>query len=150
MEPKIISKPAFTIIGLLYHGNNAENEIPQLWGQLMSRSSEIQNQIGNIAYGAAANFDEASKAFDYVAGFEVSPETDAPQGMVKWNIPARTYVVFTCTLPTMMDTYKSIHETWFPQSDYQRAAGPEFELYGEKFDPNDPNSKMDIYIPVSR
>ena len=41
-----------------------------------------------------------------------------------------------------------IYETWLMQSDYQRAPGPEFELYDENFDPEDPSSEMYFYVPV--
>ena len=37
-----------------------------------------------------------------------------------------------------------------PASGYQRAAGPEFELYGEAFNPEDSTSEFHAYVPVSK
>jgi predicted transcriptional regulator YdeE len=37
-----------------------------------------------------------------------------------------------------------------PQSGYRRAHGPEFELYGEQFNPSDSNAMLHLYIPVTK
>lgn len=147
MEPKIISKPAFTVVGVKYHGKNEKDEIPQMWQAFGPRVCEIKHVAApHVAYGVCDSPDESGK-FNYVAGFEVSSTADIPQGMVSWEVPENTYAVFTCTLPTLHETFQHI-ETWLPQSDYQRAPGPEFELYDENFDPEDPSSEMYIYVPV--
>ena len=44
MEPKIITKPAFTMVGLPYFGKNENQEIHQLWGQFNRR----MEQLGSI------------------------------------------------------------------------------------------------------
>jgi AraC family transcriptional regulator len=51
-------------------------------------------------------------------------------------------------LPTLMETYRKIYQTWLPKSDYQRADGPEFEFYDENFDGSNPDSTMYLYIPI--
>jgi AraC family transcriptional regulator len=51
-------------------------------------------------------------------------------------------------MPQMSETYPYIYSTWLPQSGYQHGPAPEFELYGETFDPSDPASAVEIYIPV--
>ena len=59
------------------------------------------------------------------------------------------YAVFECTLPTIGQTYGYIMEQWQPASGYQRADAPDFEVYDEKWDMNDPQgSPMYIYWPV--
>lgn len=149
MEPKIISHAAFTVVGVQYHGKNENDEIPQMWQAFGPRVKEIK-KIANphVAYGICDNMDHSSGEFDYVAGFEVEDTADIPEGMVHWDVPEGTYAVFTCTLPTLGQTYRFAYETWLPKSDYQRACGPEFELYDEDFDVQKPDSKMDVYIPV--
>ena len=149
MEATIVNKSAFAAVGTLYHGKNDNQEIPQLWGEFGPRVGEVKGVINpDVCYGICDNFDESSGAFDYVAVLEVSDDATAPEGMVRWDIPAQTYAVFECTLPTIGETFDHIHKTWFPQSGYQRAPGPEFELYDKDFDPNNPSSKMQIFIPV--
>jgi len=149
MEPKIATRPAFTIVGMLYRGKNEKGEIPQMWDEFISRADEIKRKVNpHVAYGVIDNFDMRSGEFDYVAGFEVESIADIPEGMVSWEVPEGTYAVFTCTLPTLMEAFQYAYKTWLPQSGYSRADGPEFELYDENFDPEDESSEMYIYIPI--
>jgi AraC family transcriptional regulator len=149
MEPKIVTKPAFTVVGMKYRGKNEKSEIPQLWEQFGPRICEIKHLADpHVAYGVMHNYDEESGEFDYVAGFEVSSVAEVPEGMVSWEVPEQTYAVFTCTLPTLMETFERAYKTWLPHSGYQRADSPEFELYDENFDSQDENSEMAIYIPI--
>ena len=149
MEAKIVSRPAFTVVGLKYHGKNEHNEIPQMWREFGPRMREIKHIVNpHVAYGVAGNYDEDSGEFDYVAGFEVDSVADMPEGMASWEVPEQTYAVFPCTLPTLHETFQYAYKTWLPQSGRQRAEGPEFELYDEKFDPEDASSEMYVYIPV--
>ncbi len=145
MEPEIIKKPAFTAVGLMYHGKNEQNEIPQVWGRLNPRFQEIQNKTG-IAYGVCGDMAEDGR-FHYLAGFEVTDITDIPDGMEQWHVAEQTYAVFPCTLQTIQQTYQTIFETWFPQSGYQKADGPDLEFYSETFDPAT-GEGMAIYMPV--
>ena len=41
MEPKFVSKPAFTAVGLEYYGKNQNQEIAQLWQQFNPKIREI-------------------------------------------------------------------------------------------------------------
>ena len=149
MEPKIVSRASFTVVGMKYSGKNENNEIPQLWGEFGPRMGEIK-QVANphLAYGVCDNFDKSSGEFSYIAGFEVDSIAEIPEGMVSWDIPEGEYAVFTCALPTLGETYQHAYHTWLRESGYQRAPGPEFELYDESFDPKDPSSEMDVYIPI--
>jgi hypothetical protein len=37
MQPKIVTKPAFTVVGLRIHTKPMTQEIPQLWDQFVPR-----------------------------------------------------------------------------------------------------------------
>jgi AraC family transcriptional regulator len=151
MEPKIESRPAFTVVGMKYRGKNEQDEIPNMWGEFASRVVEVQNRVeAHATYGVMGNYDEDSGEFDYVAGLNVVPDAAVPEGMVRWDVPAQTYAVFSCTLPTIGSTFEHIHHTWLPASGYRHAGGPELELYDEAFDPEDPESVMYLYIPVEQ
>ena len=79
MEPKIVKRAAFTVVGMKYHGKNENNDIPQMWGQFGSRVPEIKHRVDpHVAYGVCDNFDESSGEFDYIAGFEVDSTADIP------------------------------------------------------------------------
>ena len=148
MEHQIVSKPAFTVVGMKYRGKNEYDEIPQMWGRFVPRIREIRNRNPDPAtYGVMYDHDEATGEFDYVAALHVNSASELPEGMVSVEIPAAQYAVFTCTLPTLSPTYRQIHP-WLAQSEYEHAGTPEFEYYGQDFDPEDSNSPMSMYIPV--
>jgi predicted transcriptional regulator YdeE len=148
MEPKIVTKPAFSVVGLLYHGKNENNEIPGLWEQVNPRFDEIKAKVDPpIGYGVCGSMDDQG-AFDYMAGFEVTRVEGVPAGMTSWEVPEQTYAVFPCTLKTIHDAYQYAFQTWLPSSGYQQGEGPDFELYDEEFDHADPDPRLTIYIPI--
>jgi AraC family transcriptional regulator len=150
MEIRIVERGAFAIVGLKYRGKNEHNEIPQLWQALGPRTGEITHLADDTAaYGINANMDMETGEWDYVAGFEVSSAEDVPQGMVAFEVPAAKYAVFATTLPHVGETFQNAYHVWLPQAGYQHSGGPEFELYDERFEVQDPTSEFDLYIPVS-
>ena len=150
-EPKIVSREGFVIVGKLYRGDNANQEIPMLWQEYGPQMGGVPHVVNRyITYGMMDHFDEQTKVFDYVAGQEVLQVEDLPESLVSWEIPAKTYAVVTCTLPTLMQAYDFLYKEWLPTSGYKRAPGAEFELYDEHFDPQQPHSAMDLYIPVEK
>jgi AraC family transcriptional regulator len=149
MEPRIVDHPAFTVVGMKVRGKNENNEIPQMWEALNPRMHEIQDMLGDdVAYGISANMDEQTGEFDYIAGFEVGRIQEIPAGMVRFDVPGGKYAVFRTTLPRLGETFLHAYRTWAPQSGYQLTGGPDFELYGEEFDPHDPDSEFEVYVPV--
>lgn len=88
-----------------------------------------------------------------MAAVEVTSLDDIPITMVGKTIPAHHYAVFTHRgAPVHLSrTFQTIFDEWFPQSDYCPADFFDFELYDERYDPNDePLSEIDIYIPVRK
>lgn len=149
MEPKIVSRPAFAVVGVKYHGKNENDEIKQMWQDFGPRMSEIKHVVNScVCYGVCANTDEESGEFDYVAGFEVESVADIPEGMESMEVPEATYALFTTTLPAIGETFHNANHTWLPQSGHRPTGGPELEVYGEEFDPQDPASTFGVYIPI--
>ncbi len=152
MEPQIVQKDGFSTIGMKSRCfMDQPNNIPQLWGELMGRMGEIEGIVEEgVSYGLMTNYDEASGGWDYIAAFSVEAAAPIPAGMEKTDIPAATYAVFTCTMPTIQETYDMIYQQWLPQSGYAHAPSPEFELYGPTFDANNPAAQFEIYIPIQK
>jgi len=149
MEPRIVSKRAFTVAGLKYHGKNENGEVKEMWQSMGPRWGEFRNVADQeIAYGVMDNVDIESGTFAYTAGVSVHEGAVVPAGMSTVRVPEQTYAVFAATLPTLMDAFHRAYEQWLPASDYRRACGPEFERYGEAFDPGNPESEMEIWIPI--
>ncbi|MEJ2757388.1 MAG: MerR family transcriptional regulator [Anaerolineales bacterium] len=151
MEPKIVSKPAFTVVGLEYFGKNENDEIKAMWDtECIDLEKEIQHTVQTPIlewFGVCGEMDDQGN-FRYLAAVEVTTAKDLPEGMSSWDVPEQTYVVVPCTIPTIGNAYEFIHGTWLPQSGYKRAPGPDFELYDETFDSNNPDSTLYIYVPI--
>lgn len=145
MEAKIVTRPAFTIVGVKYHGKNEHDEIKAMWGEFIPQMDGVPHRTEqHISYGACWDVDEQGE-FDYIAGLAVSKVADVPEGMVSCEIPEQEYAVFRCTLPQLGDTFGYVYKTWMPASDYVRGDGPEFEYY-DHFSGDD--DVLDLYIPV--
>ena len=151
MEPQFVTKPAFTIVGMLLRATPMTPEIPRLWDRFVPRIDEIAHLAEpQTSYGVMDHFDEATSQFDYMAGCSVTAVDTLPAEMQRWEVPANTYAVFTTTLPTLGQVWGYIYDTWLPASGYRQGAGPYFERYGEHFSPEDPTATFDIYIPVTK
>ena len=151
MEPQIVAKPAFTVVGMLLHTTPMSPEIPALWDQFGPRMGEAQHLAEpGVSYGVMGRFNQDEGKFDYMAGEAVLVVADLPAGMTEWEVPANTYAVFTTTLPAVSETFGHIYNAWLPTSGYQPAAAPTFERYGATFDPADPASTLTIWIPVQQ
>jgi len=89
MEPRILSRPAFTVAGLMHRGAVDGEKIAALWGQFGTRMGELQPVIEpDVTYGVMANYDEATGEFDYVAASQVSNADALPRGFVPVAFPA--------------------------------------------------------------
>ncbi|HTX78918.1 MAG TPA: MerR family transcriptional regulator [Longilinea sp.] len=149
-KEQIIKKEGFIVVGLTYHGKNENHEIPHLWDQFDQVAGRIQSPLGG-AYGICAPV-EADGSFDYLAGFPVASKADVPEGMVAWEVPAQTYVVFEANgIPDIGATYSLIVNEWMPKSGYQPAHTPDFEYYPPEFDAQKrEKDTLFIYFPIEK
>ena len=147
MQPQLITKLAFTVVGLLIQTTAKNAEIPALWDQFVPRMGEIPHQSAEHAsYGLMSNFDRTTSTVDYMAGSPVEKVGALPAGMSSWDVPANTYAIFETSIAKIGETFDHIFSTWLPTSGYQQVNAPYFEYYGENFSPNNP--VLSIYIPV--
>ena len=152
MEPKIITRPAFTLVGMRYFGNNQNQEISKLWGaanQHMDKIKHVAPEWGAIGLCTMVP-DAPPGEFEYVAGLVVSQVEDVPAGFVVRQVPSHQYAVFTHTgaLGSLKQTYEYIYQTWLPQSGYELDGNIDFEYYDEDFKDFAPDSRFYIYVPV--
>ncbi|WP_284036553.1 AraC family transcriptional regulator [Neobacillus sp. 114] len=163
MEPKLVTKPAFYIIGYELKTKNVDGQnskdIPEFWQQY------IRNQLGanipdpiheNVELGICTDFNPETGEFVYLIGMEVNEGTQAPAGMVYRSFPELEYAVFTTPktneesfTSSIQSTWNYIFTEWFPQSGYEHHGSVEIELYDERCYDTE-NKQMDIYIPVKK
>jgi len=73
-----------------------------------------------------------------------------PKGTISRTIPAASYAVIETKgeMPfALMEAHEYLRETWLPNSAYERATTPSFEVYAEKaWEVSEP--EIDIFVPV--
>ena len=155
MEPKIVKKQQFDVIGLEMRTTFKEDlnhpEIPAFWEKVMKEKmlEQIPNKKDENQYGICADMNEDDKTFAYIIAHEVTSMDDIPDGMISRTIPEAEYALFTVKgqFPkSIQDAFKYIYKEWFPNSGYKHAGTPEFEYYDQRCCQEVP--EMDIYIPV--
>lgn len=151
MEPKVVWKTSFTIVGLKWsdHQLNDGVGIPDHWNRFMSRAHEVIGRTNtNEFYGIG--MPEQSGEFHYVAGFEASRE-HIPDGMVAITVPEQTYALISHTgsLVHIWETREIIYSTLLPKHGLIPTSGILYELYDNRFrGPHHPETQIDLYVPI--
>ena len=88
--------------------------------------------------------------FDKWAVIEVAYFNTIPNGMETYTLPSGLYAVFLHkgAAGTGPKTFQYIFETWLPHSTYLLDNRPHFEILGEKYKNDDPDSEEEICIPI--
>ncbi len=123
--------------------------IPSQWQRFLPHFGRVPGQVGNVAYGVCCNGDDAGN-FDYIAGVEVTDFSALPRDWSRVRVAPQRYAVFTHRghISTIRGTWNSIWNEWMPASGHERADAPDFERYGENFDPLTGHGGLEIWIPV--
>lgn len=150
MQSRIIERTGFTVIGMEYLFREGDDGFGQLWERFIPRENEITGKREPaISYGVCAPL--ADGRLQYVAGFEVDEGAVIPQGMVRIQVPAQRYAVFTHvgTAAQIGASFKAIMGGLLEQHGFQACDGVDLERYDQRFDdPFDPASEMELYIPT--
>ena len=131
------------------------NKTPELWKSFMPRRKEIQNSIGIHLYSINV-YDpvyftpfDAGKEFEKWATVEVENFDKVPDVMESFRLDGGLYAVFHYKgLSTDTRVFHFIFSEWLPNSGYTLDQRPHFQVLGEKYKNNYPNSEEEIWIPV--
>ena len=150
LEPAIIQKPGFTVVGLSVTTRPLSSDIPALWGMFGPRIDEVVAIAeSDVSYGLMENFDTLQHTLDYMAAVSVtSTDGSVPSGMTARTLETATYAVFEAKLRTLGDVFGQIFNEWLPSASFEQVRAPYFERYDESFDPSNAESKVEIYLPV--
>ena len=157
MEPVIEILTEKKLIGKMIEMSLAENRTFELWKSFMSRRKEITNSIGTDLYSIQVynkSFDLSDFNMDTRvekwAVTEVEDFNNIPEGMSPYTLPGGLYAVFTYkgNPNEFHATFDYIFKTWLPASRYLPDDRPHFEIMGEKYKNNDPESEETIWVPV--
>ena len=156
MKPRIESLTEKKLIGKRLTMSFAENRTPELWKSFMPRMKEISNKLNEDlismqVYWQSFDFSKfnPNERFEKWAAVEVSGFNDVPNEMETFIQPGGLYAVFHYKgLSTDTTIFQYIFGTWLPLSKYALDSRPHFEILGDKYKNNDPNSEEEIWIPI--
>lgn len=143
------------LVGISLEMSFADNKTAELWQRFIPRIKEInlrsnENKVSMQLYDTDhfQQFNPAKK-FTKWAAVEVEQVKELPKGMQSTLIPGGLYAIFhykgSSTDPGI---FQYIFSQWLPSSGYELDHRPHFEILGDKYKNNDPNSEEDIYIPI--
>jgi AraC family transcriptional regulator len=134
----------------------SNNRTSELWQSFMSRRKEIQNAVGtdlfNIQIYENLNpFEDFNPevVFEKWASIEVTDFNSIPAGMEAFTLQEGLYAVFDYK-GNSPEIFQNIFQKWIPNSGYELAHRPHFEVLGEKYKNNDPDSEEEIWIPIQK
>lgn len=146
---KILERPAVTVVGMAIQTQPMSAEIPELWQRFVPRIAEIPDACEpGVTYGVMQYHDGATAPLHYMAAVSVASAEAVPAGMESGGLAAGTYAGFRYPLSGLGKGFAEIHERLLPASGFHQAPGPFFERYDEAFDPGNPASMVEIYLPV--
>lgn len=157
MNPRIEQLPATKLVGKRLQVSLAQNRTAELWRSFMPHRNEILHRVSpNLFslqhYGEAlvAGTFHPEVVFEKWAAAEVSAFEAIPAGMETLELPGGLYAVFLHKgLPSDFPrTWQFILNTWLPQSPYELDHRAHFELLGETYKNNDPDSEEEIWVPI--
>jgi len=145
---EIIERPALTVVGMQIETEPKSPEIPALWPKFVARIGEIGDRAEpGVTYGVMRH---RVGSMQYTAAVAVTAHGRVPAGMSALEIPAGTYASFSYPLSGLSKGFNEIFNRLLPSSEYVQVTGLFFERYGAAFNPGDPNSAVEICIPVRR
>lgn len=156
-EPKLVDLGEIKLVGRRIRTSLAENKTRELWQSFRSRIAEINNVIVGGFYSVQVyddnlNFEQftPNTEFEKWAAVEVSDLDGIPGGMEPLIVSGK-YAVFVHK-GTPADFFRTtspyIFRTWLPNSGFELDQRPQFEIMREGYDPTDPESEEEVWIPI--
>ena len=156
MKIEIKIFPTTKFIGKNLSFTYADYRAFELWRSFMPRRNEIKNTLGTELFNIQINPDN----------FDFNPQTEfikwavvsvtdfdfLPEGMQSLIVEEGLYAVFIYKgdQSGIAAFFNSIYTEWLPNSDYELENRPQFEILGEKYKNNSPDSEEEIWIPIKK
>jgi predicted transcriptional regulator YdeE len=154
MDPKIIDRDAFKVMGVIGHFDSVAEDHTALWEEdFMLFHDRIKSlSTGEGYYGVYLGADH-NKPMDILAGMAVQDTAQdakgAPEGIQVREMPAATYAVFECSFQEIGHTYGYIWDEWLESSAYEQ----DMTKLGFDYYPpatTDGSSPMEIWLPIKK
>lgn len=156
MQPEIRTLSERKLVGKHLQMSLNNNRTFELWNSFMPRRKEITNTIGADLFSLQlydANYFSQfnpSNLFEKWALMEVSDFCSVPSEMSAFTLSGGLYAVFNFkgTSQQAPEMFKYILLEWLPASKYELDDRPHFEILGEKYKREHPDSEEEIWIPI--
>ncbi|MEP2026403.1 MAG: GyrI-like domain-containing protein [Reichenbachiella sp.] len=160
-KPRIVESLPKILVGLHLEMTYATSALTgKLWSQFMPRRMEVTNAVSQDKYslqvfknGFDWNSTDAHTQFVKWAGMEVNDKNSIPDGMQSFDLEGGLYAVFIHQgLPNAFPkTLHYILNEWIPSSGYEPdASRPQYEVLGEKYMNNHPDSEEEVWFPIKK
>lgn len=156
MTPRLETINPKKLVGRHLTMSLAENNTGELWRGFMAQRKEITNNLSNALISMQVyqsdyfkNFNPANKFEKWVA-VEVVNFENVPSNLDTFVLSGGLYAVFHYKGQAGDSAvFQYIFQTWLPNSDYILDDRPHFEILGDKYKNNAPDSEEEIWIPVN-
>jgi AraC family transcriptional regulator len=156
MTPRFETLQPTLLVGMYKTMSIANNSTQDLWQSFMSHHKTISNRSDAILYSVEVypslayfkNFNPQAE-FQKWAAVAVQSVTTIPENMQSLELKG-DYVVFTYKglASEVYKAYQFIYSEWLPASKYELCNRPHFSKMDSAYNPKDPNSQEDLWIPV--
>jgi AraC family transcriptional regulator len=159
MTPRIETLPAKTLIGKRIKMTITADRTFELWHGFMPFVKSIKNRVSTDLFCmqvydhsmAFKDFNPETE-FEKWAAVEVSTVEYIPENMETYSLKGGLYAVFIYKgVPNEFHTmFQYIFYSWLPNSEYEVDQREYFEILGDKYKNNDPDSEEEVWIPIKR
>ena len=156
MEVSIRRSKEKKLVGKRMTMSFSENKTGELWKGFMTGRKEIINNVGTALYSVQlyapmffSNF-KPNTEFEKWAAIEVTDFESVPGQMETFVLEGGLYAVFIYhgAADAAADTFRYILGEWIRDSDYDLDNRPHFEILGDKYKNESPDSEEELWIPV--
>ena len=159
MIPRIERLPEMKLVGHFVKMSLANDRTFELWSTFMPKRRLIAHVLGANLYSLQVyselpdmkNF-SPDMVFEKWAAVEVNVFVDYKENFKNLVLEGGLYAVFVHKgRPSdFQRTLKAIHYDWLPSSGYELDNRPHFEILGDKYKNDHPDSEEEVWVPIKR
>lgn len=159
MKPEIVNVPSKKLIGKSKMMSLGEDATRELWQSFVPHRNSIPHRVDEKLYnmkvfkqGTDVRNLNLTTPFLKWAAIEVESIETGLNGMETYTLQGGLYAKFLHRGPASRfhQTLEYIHTEWMPASAYKLDDREHFERFDEHYNPANPNSVEEVWIPIKR
>lgn len=157
--PMLVTVPGFTVAGVAFDANLKEIGEQQLGLLALNKVRENREEIaGRLSdevhlvqiYPMNPGFNPHVDAFTQLIGYKVAEESNVPEELVLRSFSEQQYIKVThYGLESELGrTYDLLYGSWMNENGRQ-PAGHDFEVWGERYRPDQEDNEIEVYVALA-